>query len=218
MLLWEVDHRQAFPSLGGEGLTGALVGFTKRLERASRDAKLDWLSWREVSAPLSAGLAPSHHRRWSVRVVAPEVGQPRGWYEEFVGRWQAYLEVMARPRGSRPMSSVSPVQLARVRPGLLGGGSEEASSSSTLVSGRGSPPGKRRRGMPPSAAGGEQGQTGPRGSTRAGSPSGLPPAKRRQGTLAGWVRVGSTRAASSSDEGRGAAVTGCGRAEPSTPT
>ena len=82
LLLWEVDHRQSYPSQGGEGLSGALLGFSKRLQdRAARDAELhSWLTWKEFSAPLCAGLAPSHHRRWSVRLVAPGPGEPQGWY------------------------------------------------------------------------------------------------------------------------------------------
>ena len=189
-------------------------------------SSLEWLSWREMSAPLSAGLAPSHHRRWSVRVLPPLAGQPRGWYEEFVAPWQAYLEVMARPRGSRPLSLVSPSQLARVRPGLAGGDGEEmpsrptadGDSGSVAGSGRASPARKRRRLVSELGSVGGSRTEGSRGLVRASSPTGLPPAKRRQGTLAGWVRVGDSGADSSSSTGRGAAVTGCGRAEPSAPT
>ena len=32
LMLWEVDHQQAYPSGGGEGLSGALVGFSRRLQ------------------------------------------------------------------------------------------------------------------------------------------------------------------------------------------
>ena len=88
MLLWEVDHQRAFPSQGGEGFSGALTGFTKRLqERVAKDAEVSqWLVWSDVQAPLSAGLAPSHHRRWAVRVQDPGPGEPKGWYDDFVGR------------------------------------------------------------------------------------------------------------------------------------
>ena len=225
-MLWEVDHQQAFPSHGGEGLSGALTGFTKRLERAAKDPRLDWVVWRDISAPLSAGLAPSHHRRWSVRVVPPAEGQPRGWYDAFVARWQAYLEVMARPRGSRPTSAVSAAQLARVRPGISGRGGTEVFTGSLAVeesgevagTGRVSPPGKRRRLAPGSDAAGGLVVAGARGQTRPGSPTGLPPSKRRQGTLTGWVRGGGSGMASSSSSGRGAAEAVCGRAEPTAPT
>ena len=42
LLLWEVDHQQAYPSQGGEGgLSGALLGFSKRLQdRISKDTEL----------------------------------------------------------------------------------------------------------------------------------------------------------------------------------
>ena len=88
LILWEVDHQQGFPTLGGGGLTGVLVGFTRRLQdQVARDPELAvWLEWRDIQAPLSAGLAPSHHRRWAVRVVAPGAGEPHGWYGEFVSR------------------------------------------------------------------------------------------------------------------------------------
>ena len=49
-------------------------------------------------------------------MLAPAEGEPRGWYEEFVGRWRAYLEVMACPRGTRPLSAVEPAAAARIRP------------------------------------------------------------------------------------------------------
>ena len=69
LLLWEVDHQQPYPSQGGDGLTGALIGFSRRLQdKVAKDPELaEWLVWRDVHAPLSAGLAPSHHRRWAVR-------------------------------------------------------------------------------------------------------------------------------------------------------
>ena len=118
LLLWEVDHQQSYPNHGGEAMTGALVGFTKRLqERVEADPELSqWLNWKDMQTPLSAGLAPSHHRRWAVRVVAPAADQPRGWYDEFVARWRAYLELLACPSGSRPLSSVTAEQVGRIRP------------------------------------------------------------------------------------------------------
>ena len=66
--------------------------------------------------PLCPGVAPSYHRWWSVRVVAPAAGEPQGWYTEFVQRWRAYLELLAQPRGSQPLADVSAEQVARVRP------------------------------------------------------------------------------------------------------
>lgn len=68
--------------------------------------------------PLAPGLAPSHHRRWSVRVMAPAAADPQGWYTDFVARWRAYTEALVCPPGSRPMSEVSEDLLMRVRPEL----------------------------------------------------------------------------------------------------
>ena len=155
MLLWEVDHQRAYPS--GEGPSAALTGFTRRLqERVGRDPDLSqWLVCKEVNAPLSAGLAPSCHRRWAVKVVAPGPGEPQGWYEDFVARWKAYLEVLARPRGSRPLSMVSEEQAGRIRPeGLaaVGQAEDQAPSAGEAERRAGrplereSPPRKRPRG------------------------------------------------------------------------
>ena len=72
LILWEVDHQRAYPGHGGEGLSGALAGFTRRLQdRVARDPDLSqWLEWKDVQGRLAAGLAESHHRRWAVRVLA----------------------------------------------------------------------------------------------------------------------------------------------------
>ena len=45
LMLWEVDHGRPYPSTGGQGLSGALKGFTRRLQdRISQDAVLfQWL-------------------------------------------------------------------------------------------------------------------------------------------------------------------------------
>ena len=120
LLLWEVDHQQAYPSTGGPGLAGALLGFSKRLqERAKHDVEVSqWLCWKDMATPLSAGLAPSHHRRWSVRIAAPGADEPQGWYEEFVARWRAYLETMARPSGPGPGALLAE-QMARIRPAAV---------------------------------------------------------------------------------------------------
>ena len=152
LLLWEVDHQQPYPNQGGDGLSGALVGFTRRLQdRVSKDPELSWLQWKDMSAPLSAGLAPSYHRRWSVKVMAPGPGEPHGWYEDFVGRWRAYLEALARPRGSRPLADVSEEVTSRIRPRSVQ--AERQMANSSLVPGGGregrhvertSPPRKRR--------------------------------------------------------------------------
>ena len=117
LLLWEVDHGRRFTTMGDQGLSCALAGFSRRLElRVTQDPQLAWLSWREMNVPLCPGLVPSYHRRWSVRGVAPAAEEPRGWYEEFLQRWRAFLEVLAQPRGSQNMLEVSAEQLARVRP------------------------------------------------------------------------------------------------------
>ena len=117
LILWEVDHQRDFPKQGGAGFSAALAGFTRRLLRqVEREPQLSWLESQDMSLPLSPGLAPTHHRRWAVRVAAPAPGEPQGWYEEFSARWRAYLEAFAQPPGSRPMSSVSSELLARVHP------------------------------------------------------------------------------------------------------
>ena len=138
LVLWEVDHRHPYPGQGGDGLSAALVGFTRRLqERVGKDDELrHWLVWKDMNVPLCAGLAPSHHRRWAVRLVAPGPGEPRGWYDEFVGRWRVYLETLARPRGSRPSSTVTEDEAFRIRPRLV-----VEPSASTVDMGPGAPPG-----------------------------------------------------------------------------
>lgn len=119
LLLWEVDHQRSFPTQGAEGVSGALVGFTKRLQlRAARDPRLAWLKSEDMAVPLAPGLAPTHHKRWSVRVLAPTPEEPQGWYTDFVARWRAYTEALVCPPGSRPMSEMSEDLLMRVRPEL----------------------------------------------------------------------------------------------------
>jgi ribonuclease HI len=125
LLLWEVDHRRPYPSLGGDRLSVALLGFSKRLQdRVAQEPVLSqWLVWKDMATPLCPGLAPSHHRRWSVRVAAPGPGEPQGWYVDFVSRWKAYLETLAGPRGSRPSASVDYDQaVARIRLPAFGRG------------------------------------------------------------------------------------------------
>ena len=101
LLLWEVDHGCEFLTEGGSTLTQKLVGFSRRLQgRVPSDPELqEWLRWADVSAPLMPGLPPTHHTRWSLRIVAPPAGEPQGWYEEFVRRWRAYAGSMAGPPG-----------------------------------------------------------------------------------------------------------------------
>ena len=152
LLLWEVDHQRPYPSVGGDRISGALTGFTRRLQdRVMKDPELSsWLEWRDVHAPLCGGLAPSHHRRWAVRVLAPAAGEPGGWYAEFVDRWRAYLEVLVRPVGSRPTTMITAEQAARIRP-------EE---------GMGEPPGSMRQ-LAPSARGVDSPHRGGEGPTVA---------------------------------------------------
>ena len=70
LILWEVDHDRSFPTQGGGGLSAALLGFTRRLQqRAARDPRLGWLESADSALPLAPGLMPTHHRRWSVRVL-----------------------------------------------------------------------------------------------------------------------------------------------------
>ena len=139
LILWEVDHQKTFPTTGSTGVTAALVSFTKRLQlRVAQDPRLSWLTAEDMAAPLAPGLAPTHHKRWSVRVMAPRAEEPQEWYTDFVARWRAYTEALVCPPGSRPMSELSEDLLTRVRPGLrqpLGGAeaADAASSSSALV-------------------------------------------------------------------------------------
>ena len=155
LILWEVDHGKAFPSRGGESLTAALLGFTKRMRLCvANEPRLAWLTSADVHASLASGLAPSHHRRWTVRVVAPATTDPQGWYLEFLARWRAYTRTLVCPPGSRPMSEVTPEQLFRIRPGLqqlspvVSGGADEASSSSTLLRRQTVSESERLAGMP----------------------------------------------------------------------
>ena len=78
LILWEVDHDRPFPSQGGSGLTEVLVGFTRRLQhRVAQDPRLAWLESEDVALPLDRGLAPSHHRRWAVRIASPAQDEPQ---------------------------------------------------------------------------------------------------------------------------------------------
>ena len=101
LILWEVDHGGPFPRQGGEALSGALLGFTRRLKRrVELDSELqEWLACRYVQQPLAPGLAPSHHTRWSVQICPPPAGDPQGWYADFRVRWRSFLELQARPHG-----------------------------------------------------------------------------------------------------------------------
>ena len=161
LLLWEVDHERTFPSQGGTGLTATLGSFTKRLQaRVAKDPRLAWLQSADMAVPLSPGLAPTHHKRWSVRVLAPAPAEPRGWYDDFLARWRAYIETLVSPPGSRPTAEVTADQLARVRPALIctptvGDGATSSTLGATLmgpthtVAPPRAPP--RRRVKPPAA-------------------------------------------------------------------
>ena len=203
LLLWEVDHRQPYPSGGGDGLSGALLGFSKRLQdRVLKDADLcGWLVWKDMAVPLCAGLAPSHHRRWAVRLMAPGRDEPQGWYRDFLSRWKAYLETMARPRGSRPTTGVTVAQAALIQPqplldtmdeatseeavALLSGSAQQDSGAVPLEEDEVAPPAKRRR---PSAAARVPRQPAPSSKRSAPAPTadGAPP-QRKQRTLTTWV-------------------------------
>jgi hypothetical protein len=113
LLLWEVDHAQEFVTGGGEGATPKLLGFTRRLQsRVPADAELSaWLRWADVAAPLMRGLPPTHHTRWSVRILAPKPPSPRGWYDEFLRRWQAYASSLAGPPGALIGPETPPMSL-----------------------------------------------------------------------------------------------------------
>ena len=232
LMLWEVDHQQAYPSKGAEGLSGALVGFSKRLqERISRDSELSqWLVWKDGHGRLTDGVAPSHHRRWSVRIVAPGDGEPRGWYEEFLARWRAYMEVLAQPPGARPTAMITAEQLARVRPegrtaGL--GAEEEIEEKEKEEEGRE----EARR---PGRAREREGEDGPSRKKRreepcrpvGGSKRGRSPerpvrqVKRKQRTLMGWLHKGGREMSESAEQREDACVQKLGhsRAESTTPT
>ena len=230
LMLWEVDHQRSYPSVGGEGLSGALMGFSKRLQdRISKDTELNqWMVWKDMTIPLSPGLAPSYHRRWSVRVVAPREGEPRGWYDEFVTRWRAYLELLAQPRGARPLASLSEEQVARVRPG---GRSleertrmEEEAPLRRLMRRReeseASPPGKKQKGKERVQP--VRNQSKQSGKGRRMTQGKQPAAKRRKGPLEGWVRPEtSTEEAVSSkmeEDSGGQQKMGHGRSAPDAPT
>ena len=179
VILWEVDHQRSFPTQGGEGLSAALVGFTRRLlQRVVRDPRLSWLESEDMALPLAPGLAPTHHRRWAVRVAAPAPEEPQGWYTDFVDRWRAYLEALVCPPGSRPMSVVSSEHLARVRPAVLRpppaipvGGPDVASSSSSVAA-AGSP--VDAGAAPPPTAVGRPPPRKRRPTTAAAAPAGPP--------------------------------------------
>ena len=99
LILWEVDHGQQFPSQGRADRASVLAGFTRRLRRrvAADEELKQWLVCVEKQCPLAPGLPESNHYRWSVRICQPKPEMPQGWYVEFVGRWRAYLEELARP-------------------------------------------------------------------------------------------------------------------------
>ena len=104
LLLWEVDHGREFPRQGGDGSSAALLGFTRRLkQRVGADPELSqWLQPRDCHRALAPGLPPVHHVWWSVRISRPAVGEPQGWYAEFVRRWRLYLEALVQSAAAPP--------------------------------------------------------------------------------------------------------------------
>jgi len=107
LLLWEVEHGGPFPTVGTDRAS-ALAGFTKRLaRRVALDEELkEWLVTKDVQRPIAPGMPEVHHTRWSVRVCQPPVGEPQGWYAEFVGRWRSYLGSLTQPVGRNIVPAV----------------------------------------------------------------------------------------------------------------
>ena len=116
LLLWEVDHAQSWPTTASSR-SDALAGFTKKLQKqAQRDDLLKlWFTPKEMQRPLALGLAETHQLFWPVRVRPPAPTEPRGWYEDFVTRWKAYIATFAVPLGVAATSSAAQ-GARRVRP------------------------------------------------------------------------------------------------------
>ena len=205
LLLWEVDHQREFITEGGRGMTLWLLAFSRRLQaRVPGDAELrEWLRWRDVAAPLMPGLAVSHHVRWSLRVAPPAAREPRGWYDEFLVRWQHYVRSLAGPPGAgRPLGG------AVVR-------GEDPSASSTSAAAEPAVP----RGIvrpvpvvPPTRQG--------TGSGRAAAAAAAPLSQtRRTPTLEGWLqRPPAPVADAGAPEGPAPVRSGQGRAVSGAPT
>ena len=166
-----------------------------------KDAELSqWLVWKDMAVPLCAGLAPSHHRRWAVRLAAPGPDEPQGWYEDFITRWRAYLETLARPRGSRPTAEVPLLHAARIRPRLLLEATAEAptvedfatpvvgaaaGSGTTVCTEVDVMPAAKRPRRPAAAL--AAGRAPARKRSAPPSSAGATPAPRRQRTLTTWI-------------------------------
>jgi hypothetical protein len=103
LLLWEVDHGQPFPTQGAGERSDVLARFTTRLKaKVAQDAELrTWLQFDEVQRPMQPGLVEVRYTRWSVQVRRPGAGEPLGWYDDFVQRWQAYLASHTRAARTR---------------------------------------------------------------------------------------------------------------------
>ena len=114
LLLWEVDHGMEFVTEGGRSATHKLLGFTRRLQaRVPQDPELHcWLRWVDVAAPLMPGLPPTHHVRWSLRIMAPRHAEARGWYDEFLRQWREYATSLAGPQGAGGGGDAGPPVLA----------------------------------------------------------------------------------------------------------
>jgi hypothetical protein len=150
LLLWEVDHAQSYPSLGGATTTAMLLAFTRRLKRrVAADKELSaWLTMRDMHGALAPGLAPSHHARWSVAVVPPGPAEPQGWYDEFRHRWLAYLASQAHPTGAQPAAPLA-LPLLGAPPAPPAESTDVATSSNAV----GAPPTARARcSQPPPAS------------------------------------------------------------------
>ena len=168
LLLWEVDHGVLFPTKVGAELPSRLASFTSRLKnRVAADAELrGWLEHVATTRPLGTGLPGTYHVRWSVKVVKPKSNEPQGWYDDFVSRWQDYLQAVIAGQASRPATG------AAVGSARRGQHTEE-----------GAPATKRRRSAvagPPVRDGERHGVEGVGNATRAGSGRRSAQVKRRR--------------------------------------
>ena len=106
-----------FPTKVGVELPTRLASFTSRLKnRVAADVELrGWLVHAASTRPLGTGLPGMYHVRWSVKVVKPKQGEPQGWYEDFVTRWQDYLVALVAGQTSRHATSAAVSGMRRAR-------------------------------------------------------------------------------------------------------
>ena len=93
LILWEVEHGQLFSAgVNGDNRTALAASFGRRLQvQVQKDDELQgWVKTREMQCAVQAGVPAVHQLRWSVQVVRPAAGDPKGFYNEFVLRWRAY--------------------------------------------------------------------------------------------------------------------------------